>query len=99
MTHQKSTWSKEMQAASSGTAADVLALACPKCGQHLSIRFDPESPQPDGSTAGCLMITCWGCTSGCCVDRLLETPPWTESLGLKIETQPNSTRSDSAVSE
>lgn len=80
-------WQGVRTTALTGTAAAVNALWCPKCGGALLVRFDPSSPQPDGTTAGLLIIRCLECSSGCSADRLQETPPWVESLGLSVRTQ------------
>jgi hypothetical protein len=88
MAASRSIWRQVSDAVLAASAADVRALVCPKCGAGLSIRFDPNSQQPDGSTAGFLIIHCLGCAAGTALDNLDETPPWTESLGLRIETQP-----------
>jgi hypothetical protein len=81
-------WREVGNAALTASAAEIRSLACPKCGAGLSVRFDPNSPQPDGSTAGFLILRCLGCSSGSALDNLDETPPWTEALGLQIKTQP-----------
>jgi hypothetical protein len=83
-----SPWKATREAALTGPAAVVQSLACPKCGAALSIRFDPVSPQPDGGTAGFLIIRCLGCAGGSAADGLRETPPWVPSLGPVIETRP-----------
>src|SRR5262249_2347834 len=80
-------WQGGRETALNGPAAAVKALLCPKCGGALSVRFDPASPQSDGTTAGFLIIRCLECSSGCCADGLKDTPPWVESLGLSIKTQ------------
>ncbi len=83
-------WREVRATALTGTALAVKALSCPKCGGALSVRFDPSSPQPDGTTAGFLIIRCLECSSGCAADRLQETPRWVESLGLSVQTQARS---------
>jgi hypothetical protein len=80
-------WQEVRSTALTGTAAAVRSLSCPKCGGALSVRFDPSSPQPDSTTAGFLIVRCLECSSGCAADRLQETPPWVESLGLSAQTQ------------
>ncbi len=84
----RGTWDNVRTIASEGIPGDLLALECPKCGGKLSIRFDANSPQASGGTAGCLMIRCLDCASGCCWDGLSQSPPWVSSLGPKVETQP-----------
>src|SRR5262245_13974800 len=49
-------WREVRATALTGTAAAVKALSCPKCGGALSVRFDPSSPQADGTSAGFLII-------------------------------------------
>lgn len=87
-------WREVSNTALTASAMDIHSLACPKCGAGLSIRFDPNSPQPDGRSAGFLIIRCLGCSAGSALDNLTETPPWTESLGLRIETKPGGGRPD-----
>jgi hypothetical protein len=81
-------WQEVRTTALTGPAASIMTLSCPKCGSALSVRFDPASPQSDGTTAGFLIIRCLKCSAGCCADGLKETPPWVESLGLSINTHP-----------
>ncbi len=80
-------WQEVRTTALTGPAAAIKTLVCPKCGGALSVRFDPSSLQPDGTTAGFLIIHCLECSSGCCADGLQEPPPWVESLGLSVQTQ------------
>src|SRR5262245_55423272 len=89
MTERISQWKATREVALTGAPAVVKSLACPKCGAALSVRFDSASPQPDGSTAGFLIIRCLGCAGGSCADGLRETPPWVESLGPRFETRPD----------
>jgi hypothetical protein len=79
------------QATLAASSDDVQVIACPKCGAGPSIRFDPKSPQPHGSTAGFLMVSCLECESGSALDNLDQSPPWIESLGLRITTCPGPT--------
>lgn len=87
MVQSRFVWQEVRTTALTGSAPAIMALSCPKCGGALSVRFDPSSPQSDGTTAGFLIISCLGCSSGCCADGLNETPPWVESLGLSITTE------------
>lgn len=75
---------------------NVMLLACPKCSQKISIVFDPVSPQPDGSTAGCLKIACWVCNTGTYIDGIDGAPSWVASLGTKLDTKPASNPPDSS---
>jgi hypothetical protein len=88
MAERRFIWWDTRTTALTGPPDAVTALACPRCGGGLSVRFDPASPQPDGGVAGCLMIRCLECAGGCCADGLHQTPPWVESLGLRVETRP-----------
>jgi hypothetical protein len=80
-------WQEVRETALTGAAAAVEGLCCPKCRGVLSMRFDPASPQTDGTTAGFLIIRCQKCSAGCCADGLNATPPWVESLGMSIKTE------------
>jgi hypothetical protein len=88
MEKRRFVWQDVRTTALTGPATAVKALACPKCRARLSLRFDPASPQPDGRTAGCLMIQCLECAAGSCVDNLQQAPSFVESLGLRVETEP-----------
>jgi hypothetical protein len=88
-------WREVRTTALTGTAAAVEALVCPKCGGALSVRFDPSSPQADGTTAGFLLIRCLECSAGCAADKLQGTPPWVESLGLSVRTRAQGDKGDS----
>lgn len=83
------TWDEVGAAAMRLATPELLALRCPKCGAGLLIKFDPESPQANGGTAGCLMINCVEYCSGCCRDGLSESPPWFAECGSKVETLPS----------
>jgi hypothetical protein len=95
MADRKSVWVDVRTVAYEGSPDRVLGLGCPKCGARLSIRFDANSPQAAGGTAGCLTIRCQECDSGFCWDGLSKTPPWVASLGPTIETQPHFGTDDS----
>ena len=84
----RSAWRAVCDAILAASADEVRAMGCPKCGAGLSIKFDPNSPQPDGSTAGFMMVSCLECNSGSVLDNLDETPPWLEALGRRITTSP-----------
>ncbi len=98
MAERRSVWVEVRTVAYEGRPDDLLGLGCPKCGGRLSIRFDANSSQAAGGTAGCLMIRCQECDSGCCWDGLSRTPQWVESLGPGIETQPHLGSDDSRAS-
>ena len=84
-----SVWEEVTTTALTSPADAVKSLACRKCGGSLLLRFDPVSPQADGTTAGCLTIRCLACSSGSCADGVTETPPWVASVGLKMTTEAN----------
>ena len=86
MAKRQSIWSNVREVVRHGSSDEVAALACPKCGAGLSLKFDADSPQPDGTTAGCLKIACWGCESGCVLDGLSESPGWVDALGVEVKT-------------
>ena len=86
----RSVWREVTETVLGASAEAVRSIVCPKCGAGLSVRFDPNSPQPDGTTAGFLMINCVECGAGSALDNLDESPPWIESLGLRINTSPGS---------
>lgn len=89
MSDRRSVWQDVASSLLDGSADSVRALRCPKCQGTLSIKFDPTSPQADGSTAGFLMISCDQCESGYALDGIGEMPPWFEELGRKFTTHPN----------
>ena len=84
----RSAWRAVCDAILAASADEVRAMGCPKCGAGLSIKFDPNSPQPDGSTAGFLMVSCLECGSGSALDNLDESPPWAGAHVLRITTNP-----------
>lgn len=90
MPPRTSVWLNAREAVTAGDSKAVLALACPKCGGSLSITFIPDSPQPDGTTAGLIKVTCWHCTSGTMLDGLSYIPQWVETIGNAVKTQPTS---------
>jgi hypothetical protein len=79
-------WDDVRETALTGAETAVEKQSCPKCGGALLVRFDPASPQPDGTTAGFLIIRCLECAAGCCADRVNGTPPWVEPHRLSIRT-------------
>lgn len=81
-------WTDASRVARKGTVDEVRSIACPGCGGPVSIRFDSASPQPDGTTAGCLFLKCAKCSSGCCSDRLSVAPSWIDTLGIEFSTHP-----------
>lgn len=83
---QKAQRRRMVEVACTGSAEEVQKLACPACGHGLKLRFDPQSPQPSGQKAGCLYVRCGGCSSGVVRDGMTKTPPWTQTLGLSIQT-------------
>lgn len=85
---QREAWRKVREPAFGGTAEIVMRLRCPRCRGTLNIRYDPQSPQPDGGKAGCLFIQCQACNTVIVWDRLEKTPDWCESLGLQFDTEP-----------
>ena len=87
---KKNLWTKVRSAFLQGTLDDVQSITCPKCAGALHVKFDVNSPQPDGSLAGYMNIICTSCNAGCCVDGLRETPPWVKDHGTKVVTNPKS---------
>lgn len=81
-------WTDIGSAVLTASADAVAMLSCPRCGGSLTLEFTRESPQPDGSTAGYLSVSCGTCVSGWCADGLSGSPPWIESLGQKTTTNP-----------
>ena len=79
-------WNGTRTMALTGSADAVQKIGCPKCGAALSIRFDPASPQADGTTDGFLIINCLACDCGCCADKVKTIPPWVSTLGPNIQT-------------
>lgn len=84
----RTVWRPILEQALNGNAAEVMLLGCPQCSGSLSIRFDPDSPQAAGGTAGCLQVFCRDETLGTIWDALEKTPEWCDSLGTEIQTQP-----------
>jgi hypothetical protein len=75
LVRRPSVWEEVRKTALTASADAIKTLSCPKCGGSLLVRFDPASPQPDGTTAGLIIIRCLTCSSGCCADGLTEIPP------------------------
>ncbi|HKB04308.1 MAG TPA: hypothetical protein VKD90_18940 [Gemmataceae bacterium] len=89
MSDQQNDWDDIREAALVGPPAAVQKLACPKCRAALVVKFDAASPQPDGGTAGFLIIRCLRCSAGTCADGLRQAaPPWVEALGPRFQTRP-----------
>ena len=86
---RRSAWRELTEVVLAASPAGVLALGCPSCGGGVSVRFDPNSPQPDGTTAGFLRVSCPTCEAGSAFDNLDETPEWVESLGQRFITAPS----------
>ena len=84
----KEGWAIIRNVAYRGIGDDLLSLACPICGQGLSIKYDANSPRPSGETAGFLNIGCRKCNAGTVLDRIIDTPPWVDSLGTSVQTAP-----------
>jgi hypothetical protein len=84
-------WNEIHRVIGEGTARDVLALGCPKCGSALRVSFYPGNKAitfPERLQFAAVNIDCIQCGALLREDGCDINPPWVLELGEKITTKP-----------